>query len=395
MKNTIQDLCRQIFPEIVEIRRHLHRHPELSQTEEKTAAYICSKLDEWKISYEKNIGGFGVVALIKGGGDGSCIALRADMDALPIVEENDFEYTSANKGVMHACGHDAHTANLLGVAYILSQISASLKGSIKLIFQASEECFPGGAIKMIESGVLENPYVDVVMGMHVSPELESGVIGMKPGMYMASTDEIYLTVKGKGGHAATPEKVNDPIIASAHILLALQQIVSRHADPGIPSVLSFGRIEGMGRTNIIPDVVKIEGTLRTFNEEWRKLAHELIRTKASLVAQANMCECKTEIVHGYPFLVNDPELTDKIRALAAQHLPELTLIDLPLRMTAEDFAYFSQNRPSLFFRLGTGNEKKKTCFNLHTSRFNVDEEALKSSMLFMSGMAVLYLNREL
>lgn len=395
MKNVIQDLCRQIFPEIVEIRRFLHRHPELSKTEEKTAAFICSKLDEWNIPYEKNIGGFGIVAFIRGAESGPCIALRADMDALPITEENDFDFKSENKGVMHACGHDAHVANLLGVSYILSRMNTSLKGSVKLIFQASEETFPGGAIQMIEAGVLENPHVDMVMGMHVSPELETGVIGMKPGMYMASTDEIYLTIKGKGGHAATPEKVNDPVVTSAHILLALQQIVSRHAEPGIPSVLSFGRIEGLGRTNIIPDVVRLEGTLRTFNEEWRKTAHELIKSKASLVAQANMCECVTEIAHGYPYLVNDPELITQVRDLAAEYLPELKLVDLPLRMTAEDFAYFSHERPSLFFRLGTGDELKKTCFNLHTSRFNVDEDALRDSMLFMAGMTVLLLNHEL
>ncbi|PKP00894.1 MAG: amidohydrolase, partial [Bacteroidetes bacterium HGW-Bacteroidetes-6] len=260
LQDQIKVTASGIFPEIVEIRRHLHAYPELSGLETETARFIATKLTEWQIPHETGVAETGVVALIQGKNRGKCIALRADMDALPISEENTHEFRSQNAGIMHACGHDAHMASLLGTAFILNSLKNEFNGSFKLIFQPSEEVFPGGAIKMIQAGVLENPKVDAIVGQHVLPQLRVGKVGMKSGQYMASTDEIYLTITGKGGHGATPELNIDPVVIAAQILIALQQISSRIANPSTPTVLSFGRMIADGRTNIIPDKVTLDGT---------------------------------------------------------------------------------------------------------------------------------------
>lgn len=389
LKTRITDLASRYHQETVGIRQHLHRHPELSKEEEKTAAFICDTLESFGIPYQKNVGGFGVVGLIKGTNPGSrCVAMRADMDALPVKEENDTSYKSQEDGKMHACGHDVHMACLLGTAVILSKAKDLLTGTVKLIFQPSEESYPGGAIEMINAGVLENPDVWVVLGQHVMPTLDAGTVGFNPGPDMASTDEIYLTVKGKGGHAAVPNIVVDPVLIAAHIVIALQQIVSRHADPSIPTVISFGRIIGEGRTNIIPNEVKIDGTVRTYDEAWRKEIHKRIESMATSIATGMGGSCEVRIAHGYPYLHNDEELTSQLKILAEEYLGKENVIPLEKRMTAEDFAYFAQRVPSCLYRLGVRNEAKGITSFLHSPTFDVDETALETGSGLMAWLAV-------
>lgn len=389
IKKKIKKLSEDYFNEIVSIRHHLHQHPELSEEEYQTAEFICKMLDEYGIPYHKGIAVTGVVGLIEGKNPYSKnIALRADMDALPIIEENKVDYKSVIKGKMHACGHDVHMACLLGAGKILNQLRDHFEGSIKLIFQPSEETFPGGAIRMIGEGVLKNPETKSVISQHVINTLDAGKIGIKSGAYMASTDEVYLTVKGKGGHAATPEQVIDPVLISSHIIVALQQIVSRHANPIMPTVLSFGKISGEGRTNIIPDEVNIAGTIRTYDEKWRKTIHEKIRFMASSIAQSMGGNCDVRIAEGYPSLHNDEKFTLKVRSRAIEYLGENNVIDLEARMTAEDFAYFAREVPSCFYRLGIANRGKGIVSNLHTPTFNVDESCLITGMGLMAWLAV-------
>ena len=387
------DLIKQkasaLQPELIAMRRHLHKHPELSMQELETSAFIRKKLSEYNIPFTSGIAVHGIVGLIKGKNpESQTIALRADMDALPIIEKNQVEYCSQNPGVMHACGHDVHMTSLLGAAIILNEIKDHFEGTIKLIFQPSEERFPGGASMMIKEGVLENPAPQKMFGQHVLPTLEAGKVGMKPGKYMASTDEVYLTVKGKGGHGATPELNVDPVLIAAHILVALQQIVSRNAPPQLPAVLSFGRFIAEGRTNIIPNEVKLDGTLRTFDEKWRAEAHEKITLMATSIAEGMGGKCEVFIDKGYPFLVNDDVVTAEARQFAVEYLGEDNVVDLDLRMTAEDFAYFSQKVPSCFYRLGIRNENRGIIHNLHTDQFDVDETSLETGAGLMAWMAV-------
>ena len=385
----IKSLAKEFSHECILIRRQVHSNPELGFEEIETAKLICSKLDEYGISYQSGIGKTGIVGLIKGKNpDKKTIALRADMDALPILEKNDCDYKSKHEGIMHACGHDAHIAYLLGAAKILNSLKENFEGSIKLIFQPSEEKFPGGALAMINEGVLLNPEPESVIGQHVLPTLDCGKMGVRSGKYMASTDEIYLTIKGKGGHAATPELNIDPIVIASHIIIALQQITSRYATPNIPTVLSFGKIIGNGRTNVIPDEVKIEGTLRTFDEKWRYEAHERITKIAQSIAEGMGAKCDVFIVKGYPFLVNNTMLAENIKQLGIEYLGEENVIDLDLRMTAEDFAYFSHLKPSCFYRIGIRNESKGIISNLHTSTFNIDEGSIEPGMGLMAWIAL-------
>ncbi|HRY32512.1 MAG TPA: M20 family metallopeptidase [Bacteroidales bacterium] len=384
----ISGLAKQYLEEIIRIRRHLHRYPELSMQEHNTASFITDLLSDWGIPFRSGIAGTGIVALIQGEkGQGKTIALRADMDALPIQEENEAEYRSLNPGVMHACGHDAHMASLLGCMKILNQIKHSFCGEVRCIFQPSEEKFPGGASLMIQEGVLENPPPSAIFGQHTLPSLEAGKIGMKAGKYMASTDEIYLTVRGVGGHAATPELLVDPVLIAAHILVALQQIVSRHARSDIPSVLSFGHLEAAGRTNIIPSEVKISGTFRTFDEQWREKAHTRITRMAESIAGGMGGSCEVHIEKGYPFLVNDEELTGRAIRFAREYLGEDKVVLLDMRMTAEDFAYYAQLVPACFYRLGTADVSRGITSNLHTPSFDIDEKALETGMGLMAWLA--------
>ncbi|MCX6273517.1 MAG: M20 family metallopeptidase, partial [Bacteroidetes bacterium] len=340
IRETIHLLARENYREIVAIRRHLHRHPELSNFEVGTSRFICEKLKKWGIPYKEGVAGTGVVATLTGEkGPGRTIALRADMDALPIQEMNEVDYKSENPGVMHACGHDVHMASLLGTILILNKLKEHFSGEIRCLFQPSEESFPGGALEMIQEGVLENPTPVAIFGQHTLPTLDAGKIGMRPGKYMASTDEVYLVVKGKGGHAATPELNIDPVAIAAQIITALQQIVSRFAPNNIPTLLSFGKVIADGRTNIIPDTVTIEGTFRTYDEKWRAKARERITRMASSIAHGLGGECEVNIVSGYPFLINDPPLTRNAFQHAVDYLGEENVEELDMRMTAEDFAY--------------------------------------------------------
>lgn len=385
----IKMLVDNNFNELISIRRHLHQHPELSFQEFKTSEYVQRKLKEYNIEFTKGYVKTGIVGIIKGKNPTSkTIALRADLDALPIVEENKVEYCSVNDGVMHACGHDVHTTSLLGAAKILNELKDNFEGTIKLLFQPGEEKLPGGAKLMIEEGVLENPKPNRIIGQHVFPEMEVGKVGVKSGMYMASTDEIYVNVKGKGGHAALPHQVIDPVLIAANIIVSLQQIVSRKAKPDVPSVLSFGKIIGNGATNIIPDVVKIEGTFRTMDEEWRAKAHHYMIDMAEKIAESMGGKCDFIIKKGYPFLVNDDETTSVFKQTAIEYLGEENVVDLGIRMTAEDFAYFTQAAPACFYRLGVRNEQKNIVSNLHTSTFDIDENAIKIGAGLMAYSAI-------
>lgn len=388
IKEKIQALAADIFAEVVGFRQHLHANPELSFHEFNTSAFVKEKLAAWGIAYQE-MANTGVVGIIKGAiPSDKVIALRGDMDALPIQETNDKPYKSKNPGVMHACGHDVHTSSLLGTAYILNQLKDELSGTIKLIFQPGEELLPGGASVMIKEGVLENPKPQAIVGQHVMPLIEAGKVGFRSGIYMASTDELYVTVTGKGGHGAQPQQNIDPVIVTAHILVALQQIVSRRADPRLPSVLSFGKVEAYGATNIIPNEVKLQGTFRTLNEEWRAEAHQLMKKMAEGMAESMGATCNFDIHHGYPFLINNPEVTAGARSAAEEYLGKDNVVDLDIWMAAEDFAYYSQVTDACFYRLGTGNKAKDTCNSVHTPNFDIDEDALKLSTGLMAYIAV-------
>lgn len=388
MKQKIQDLAAKIYKDVVGYRHHIHANPELSFKEFQTSLFIKEKLAAWGIEFV-DMANTGVVGLIKGAiPSDQVIALRADMDALPIHEANDKPYRSKNKGVMHACGHDVHSSSLLGTAYILNQLKDEFAGTIKLVFQPAEELLPGGASIMIKEGVLENPKPNAMVGQHVMPMIETGKVGFRSGIYMASTDELYVTVHGKGGHGAQPHQNIDPVLITAHIIVALQQIVSRNADPRLPSVLSFGKVNANGATNIIPNEVKLEGTFRTLSEEWRNEAHQLMKKMAEGIAESMGGSCDFDIHRGYPFLINEEKLTANARTFASDYLGAENVIDLDIWMAAEDFAYYSQVTDACFYRLGTGNAEKGTTYSVHTPNFDIDEDALKTSTGLMAYIAL-------
>ncbi len=389
--NQIKQIASVIFPEIISIRRHIHSHPELSFEEYETSAFICRILDQWGVPYKSGIAGTGIVATLEGKNPGRTIAFRADIDALPVIEMNQVPYKSLNIGKMHACGHDVHTSSLLGAIRILMDLKGSWNGKIKFVFQPGEEKIPGGASLMLKENALSPNDPEIIIAQHVFPDMEVGNVGFKSGQYMASSDEIYISVKGKGGHAALPDKLIDPVLMSAHLIVSLQQIVSRHAKAGIPTVLSFGKIVAAGSVNVIPDSVNIEGTFRTMNEEWRKRAHELIRKITTGIISGMGGKAEVEIRHGYPVLTNDPGVTQKARSFAAKYLGEKHVHELETRMTAEDFAYFAQKYPATLFRLGTSDPGKQSSA-LHTSTFNVNEKAIELSMGLLAFMAVSFLD---
>jgi amidohydrolase len=389
LKDRIKSLAQAYKQEVIDLRRHLHSHPELSFKEFQTAAFVAEKLKAIGITEIESKATTGWSALIKGKNPTKkVVALRADMDALPIVEANEVPYKSQNPGVMHACGHDAHTASLLGAAKILHEVRDQFEGTIKLIFQPGEEIIPGGASLMIKDKVLENPRPQYILGQHVMPMIPAGKVGFRSGLYMASADELYLTIKGKGGHGAMPETFIDPVLISAHLLVALQQIVSRVANPKIPSVLSFGRVEALGATNIIPNEVKIQGTFRTLDEVWRAKAHEKMRQIAEGIVEGMGGQLDFEIRKGYPFLKNNPELTARSVAAAQAYLGAENVLDLDIWMAAEDFAYFSQEIDGCFYRLGTRNESRGITSGVHTPTFDIEEEALEIGAGLMAWLAV-------
>lgn len=384
----IKGMAKELYPSTVSCRQHLHRYPELSFEEFQTSAFIKNELEQIGIPYQEKAG-TGVVALLKGDiPSDKVVALRADMDALPIQEVAGRPYGSQNQGVMHACGHDVHTSSLLATAKILKQLQSGFAGTIKFIFQPGEEKLPGGASLMIRDGVLENPRPQAILGQHVMPFIETGKVGFRSGKYMASTDELYFTIKGKGGHGAQPHNNIDPVLIAAHLIVALQQVVSRIGDPRMPSVLSIGKVEANGATNVIPDEVRLEGTFRTFDEDWRAKAHDKIREIAKGLTESMGGSCEVDIRVGYPFLENAAALTEAVRGFAIEYLGEDQVEDLDLWMAGEDFAYYSQVTDACFYRLGTGNKEKGITSAVHTSTFDIDEQALESGPGLMAYLAL-------
>ena len=388
MKERIKSLAQKHHAEVVAFRRHLHAHPELSFEEFETAQFIKNVLQSHGVSFKDGLaGGTGIIADI---GQGErMIALRADMDALPIQEDSVQPYISQNNGVMHACGHDVHTSSLLGALLILKEIESELNHKIRFIFQPGEERLPGGASLMIQDGVLDGPKVDLIYGQHVHPTLPAGQVGIRGGSFMASCDELYITIIGSGGHGAMPQDTIDPILISAEVIQSLQSIISRSANPNIPSVLTIGKINSVGgATNVIPDKVMMEGTFRTFDETWRSRAHQLIAQRIEHIVSAHGAQVEVEIMRGYPFLYNSPTLTEISKNLMIDYLGANNVIELPPRMTAEDFSYYSQKIPACFYRLGTSSIDGSNSSPVHTATFDIDESALLHGMGLMAWLAI-------
>lgn len=393
-KDNVKKLARDYFPDVLNLRRHLHANPELSFKEYETSKYVKTELERIGITKVEAKADTGWVALIEGKNpEKKTVALRADMDALPITEQNDVSYKSKNDGVMHACGHDVHTSCLLGAARILFELKHEFEGTVKLLFQPGEEKLPGGASVMIKEGALENPRPQSILGQHVLPLIPAGKVGFRSGIYMASTDELYVRVKGKGGHGAMPHLNVDPILITSHMIVALQQLVSRAANPIIPSVLSFGKVIANGATNVIPNEVYLEGTFRTLDEKWREVAHIRMKKMAEELAISMGGTCDFEIRKGYPFLKNDEQLTAKAQKAAIEYMGAENVLDLDIWMAAEDFAYYSQVMPACFYRLGTRNEEKGITSSVHTPTFDIDESAIETGMGLMAWLALEELDR--
>lgn len=384
MQLKIKALAKKYAPEFIEVRHHLHANPELSYQEFETSKFVQEKLASFGIPFQV-MATTGVVGLIKGKNpDSRVIALRADMDALPILEENDIPYKSKNAGVMHACGHDVHTTCLLGAAKILHELKDEWEGTVKLVFQPGEEKNPGGASLMIKDGVLENPRLQGILALHVHTMMEVGKLSFRGGQVMASADELYITVKGKGGHAASPHLAIDPILISSHLIVALQQLISRHNNPFNPSVLSITSFNGGNTTNVIPNEVKLMGTFRAMNEEWRFKAHELITTLCNDLVTSMGGTVDLHIDVGYPCVLNNEKLTAAAMSLAADYAGNENVSETELRMGAEDFGYYAQQIPACFYRLGTMNKAKGITAGVHTPVFNIDEDAIEVGMGMMA-----------
>jgi hippurate hydrolase len=384
LKEKIRQLAKRYAPETIEARRHLHAHPELSYKEFETSAFVQEKLQRLGIPFEVKAV-TGVVGLIEGKDPGSrVIALRADMDALPIQEENDVPYRSRNDGVMHACGHDAHTSILLGASRILNELKSEWEGTIKLIFQPGEEKNPGGASLMIREGVLHDPRPQAIFGLHVHPGLKIGKLSFRSGPSMASADELYITVRGKGGHAATPQLTVDTILVASQLVVALQEVISRNKDPFTPSVLSLCAFQGGHTTNVIPSEVKLMGTFRAMNETWRFQAHDLIRRIAKGLAISTGAEIDVHVDLGYPVVYNDVQLYPVAKEKAEEYAGAENILETEVRMGAEDFGYYTQEIPGCFYRLGVMNEARGITSSVHTPTFDLDESAIEIGMGMMA-----------
>lgn len=387
--NTIKKLAQQWAKKSQAVREHLHQHPELSFEEINTANYVAEQLSNMGINYTPNVAGNGIVAVIEGNNPTSkCIALRADLDALPITEISDKPYASKNTGVMHACGHDMHTACLIGALGVLNDTKNDWNGTVKALFQPAEEKLPGGASLMIKQGVLKNPAVDKIIAQHVFPELEAGKVGFRPGMYMASCDEIYITITGKGGHGAMPHQCIDPVYIGSQLVVEFQQIVSRFLDPTIPGVISFGKFIAEGATNVIPSKVELAGTFRMMNEDWRSKIHQKMQDIIAATEQATGATIDLNIAKGYPYLENNEELTLALKEHAKSFLGDEMVIDLPIRMTGEDFAFYTHEVPGCFYRLGVRNEAKGIVHPVHHPQFDVDEKAYETGIGLMAWLAI-------
>ena len=383
LKEKIKTLASRYFEKYRQVRRHLHAHPELSYQEYNTSIFVQDKLRELGIPFTV-MAETGVVGIIQGRSSERVIALRADMDALPIQEENNVPYASTVSGVMHACGHDVHTTCLLGAAEILNELKSEWDGTIKLIFQPGEEKNPGGASILIKEGVLESPAPQAIYGLHVHPLLETGKLSFRSGKVMASADELYITIKGKGGHAASPHQTTDTILTASHLVVALQQVVSRNNDPFSPSVLSICSFQGGHTTNVIPSEVSLKGTFRAMDEAWRFEAHKRITEIVEHLAKANRAEIELKIDVGYPTVYNNPALCNHARLLGEEFIGTSNVEETELRMGAEDFGYYSQKIPGCFFRLGTGNKEMGITSGVHTPRFDIDERAIEIGIGIMA-----------
>ena len=389
LKEIIFKNSDQFLDEITGIRRHLHRNPERSFEEKNTSQYIRELLDKWNVAYTYPFVENGILASIEGSGiGGPVIALRTDMDALPITELTNLEFASVNEGVMHACGHDIHMACMLGAIRILNEMKEHIHGKVLFVFQPGEEQLPGGAKLMLEEGLFDKITPDMIIAQHVLPEMEAGTVGFRSGAYMASSDEIYITVKGKGGHAALPENINDPILMASHILISLQQEINRKAPKSVPTVLAFGKVTANGAMNVIPDEVRLEGTFRTMDETWRKKAHGLIGQITAGIASAMGGTIELEIRSGYPALKNDPDLTKRSRELAVELLGNEKVTDMETRMTAEDFAWYSLKYPSMLYRLGVKSPGSDEVVPLHSGKFIADERSLRTGMSVLAWLAI-------
>jgi amidohydrolase len=390
IKEHIKHLAHKYYNDIVAIRRFLHQNPELSKQEKQTSNFICQELDKLSgVEYTRNIAGYGICGFVNGKSDnGNLIALRADIDALPVCEATNLPFKSKNDGVMHACGHDVHIAALLGALRIISQMRDCFNGRVMFIFQPSEEEYPGGAIEMLKAGIFQKHKPSAIFAFHTTPEMDCGKIGLKAGNYMASTDEFYITITGKGGHGAMPNLNIDPIIVASHIVIALQTIVSRNAEPSIPTTITIGNFitEG-GRTNITPSVVKLEGIIRTFDDKWRQEVHQLITRISQQTAESFGAKADIFIDKGYPSLFNNEHLTIKTKQLALQFWGEENVLDLNVRMTAEDFAYFAKEVPACYFRVGTKKDNEAVT-NLHSANFDVDERSMEYAAGFEACLAI-------
>ena len=384
----IKQIADQHFDAMVANRRHLHRNPELSFEEFETTKFIAEKLKETGYDLQTITETGGYIDILGKNHSSKVIALRGDIDALPILEKNEVEYKSQNEGKMHACGHDVHTTSLLGAVRILHELREEFEGTIRCIFQPGEERLPGGASIMIREGVLKNPNVESIIGQHVMPLMDAGKVGFRSGLYMASADEIYIRVIGKGGHGAHPHQNIDPVMIAAQIITQLQTIPSRRAKPSIPTVLSIGKVIAEGSTNIIPNEVYMEGTFRTYDEEWRAKAHQLIVQMCNDICKLHGATCEAEVRKGYPFLMNDEKLTENAKQWATEYLGAENVLDLELWPAGEDFAYYSQEIPACFYRLGTKNEAQGKTSMVHTPTFDIDEEALKIGSGLMAWLAI-------
>lgn len=389
LQQKIRELAKRYTSEFIEVRHYLHAHPELSYQEFETSKFVQQKLNEFKIPFEVKAT-TGVIGLIKGKNpDSRIVALRADMDALPIYEENDVPYKSTNKGVMHACGHDVHTTCLLGAAKILSETKNDWDGTIKLIFQPGEEKNPGGASLLIKEGVLDNPKPAGIFALHVNPQLEVGKLSFRSGKVMASADEIYISIISKGGHAAAPHLTIDTILVASHLIVALQQVISRNNNPLSPSVLSITSFQGGFTTNVIPTEVKLMGTFRAMDEEWRFKAHDIIRKLSADLVHSMGAEINVHIDVGYPTVYNNEKLNTVAVQVAEQYMGVDKVEETEIRMGAEDFGYYSQQIPGCFFRLGTGNKAKGITSGVHTPHFNIDEDAIEIGIGIMASLGAL------
>lgn len=394
MNQRVKEELDALRPQLVAWRRHLHRHPELSFQEHATAAYVAALLKTEGLEVRENVAklhadapGTGVIAIVRGEAEPSnrCIALRADTDALPIQEVGKSDYCSTNPGVMHACGHDAHTSMVLAAGIALHRARTAWSGNVMLVFQPGEEKEPGGASLLIKEGALARPAPSAIIGQHVTPELPAGKLGFRGGPFMAAADELYLTVKGKGGHAAARDRLVDPILIAAALLPKLYEAARAAAPSGEPMVLSFGKVIANGATNIVPETLTIDGTLRTFNEDLRNHLHALLPRISREVAQAMGGDVEFRVVKGSPVVKNDPELTARLRAVAVELVGVDNVVDMDIRMGAEDFAYYTHVMPGCFFRLGTGDPAKDgTQSGLHTAAFDIDEQAMVTGAAMMA-----------